>query len=247
MPALPNKPVARTPSALSARPLRAAALCAGLLAGCLLGTSLAQAQTAAAPAAAPKLQGLPPAGADSFKEIAATPALLKQVRAGGYTLYLRHGPTDNAKADRTPSVDLNDCNTQRPLTDAGRQLMKQVGEHMSKAQLPVAEFFVSPMCRARESAALAMPKLKAVVDNNLMYVANFTDAEKAPIIANTRKLLASPAPKGSNRLVLAHAPNLMDLIGYFPKEGTLVIFQPKGDNFEYLGSVPPSLWPSVLP
>ena len=216
-------------------------LCATLVLACLTAT----AQTAAP--ATPKLQGLSPAGADSFKEIPATAALLKQVRGGGYTLYMRHGPTDNSKADRTPSVDLNDCNTQRPLTDAGRQLMKQVGEHLQKAQIPVAEFFVSPMCRARESAALAVPRSKAVVDNNLMYVANFTDAEKAPIIANTRKLLASPPPKGSNRLVLAHAPNLMDMMGYFPKEGTLVIFQPKGDSFEYLGSVPPTLWPSVLP
>ncbi len=213
----------------------------------LLPATWAQTPAPAASAAAPKLQGLAPAGADAFKEIAATQALLRKVRDGGYTLYLRHGPTDNAKADRMPAVDLNDCSTQRPLTEAGRELMTKVGEHIRKAQLPIGEFRVSPMCRAKESAAAALPKLQPVVDNNLMYVANFTDADKAPIIANTRKLLSSPVAKGTNRLVLAHAPNLMDLMGYFPKEGTLVIFQPKGDNFEYLGSVPPTLWPQLLP
>lgn len=198
-------------------------------------------------AQAPKLQGLAPAAAAAFEEVAATPALLQKVREGGYTLYLRHGPTDNSKADRMPAVDLNDCSTQRPLTAAGRDLMAKVGDYMRRARLPIGEFRVSPMCRAKDSAAAVMPKMAAVVDRNLMYVANFTDAQKAPIIANTRQLLSSPVPAGTNRLVLAHAPNLMDLMGYFPKEGTLVILQPLGDRFEYLGSVPPTLWPALMP
>jgi hypothetical protein len=77
-----------------------------------------------------------------------------------------------------------------------------------------------------------------------MYVANFTDGEKAPIIANTRRLLSTTVPVGSNRLVLAHAPNLMELMGYFPKEGTLVIFSPRGEKegFDYIASIPPALW-----
>lgn len=183
-----------------------------------------------------------------FLEVAANADTLRQVRAGGFALYLRHGPTNNAIADRVPTVDLNDCSTQRPLTEEGRQLMAKVGESMRKARIPIGEFRVSPMCRARQSAAAAFPKLSPVVDNNLMYVANFTDVDKAPIIVNTRKLLATPVPGGTNRLVLAHAPNLTDLIGYFPQEGTLVIFHPKGekDGFDYIASIPPASWDGLL-
>lgn len=183
-----------------------------------------------------------------FVEITATADTLRQLRTGGYTLYLRHGPTNNAIADRVPAVDLNDCSTQRPLTDAGRQLMAKVGESFRKARIPIGEFRVSPMCRAKQSAAAAFPKITPVVDKQLMYVANFTDAEKAPIIANTRRLLSAPPPKGSNRLVLAHAPNLMELMGYFPKEATLVIFQPKGepDGFAYVASIAPTAWTGLL-
>ena len=147
-----------------------------------------------------------------------------------------------------PAVDLNDCRTQRPLTKAGRQLMAKVGASMRKARISIGEFRVSPMCRARESAAAAFPKLSPVVDNKLMYVANFTDVEKAPIIANTRTLLSTPVPSGSNRLVLAHAPNLMDLMGYFPKEGTLVVLRPKGEQtgFDYVASISPAAWAGLL-
>lgn len=205
-------------------------------------------QDAAKVLPAATLHGLPPAGAAKFTEVAATADLVHKLQNGGYTLYLRHGPTDNTKADRVPAVDLDDCSTQRPLTEEGRALMTKVGEYIRKAKIPFAELRVSPLCRARDSAAAAFPRFKAAVDNNLMYVANFTSEQKAPIIANTRQLLSSPVVMNSNRIVLAHAPNLMDLIGYFPKEGTLVVFLPKGkEGFEYVASIPPTLWPALLP
>ena len=202
--------------------------------------------------ASAQVQPKPPAtavaAAGQFKEVPATYEVLQQLRAGGYALYLRHGLTDNTRPDRTPKVDLADCTTQRPLIDAGRQQMVQVGDAMRKAGILLEEIRVSPMCRARESAAAAFPKAMPVVDNKLMYVANFTSAEKEPIIANTRMLLSKPVAPGANRLLLAHAPNLMDSIGYFPKEGTLVIFRPLGEaqGFEYVASVLPTAWDSLL-
>ncbi|HZX29843.1 MAG TPA: histidine phosphatase family protein, partial [Rhodocyclaceae bacterium] len=154
----------------------------------------------------------------------ATKANLQEIRGGGYVLYLRHGLTDRSRPDRAPQVDLNDCSTQRPLSDEGRKLMARIGEYLRKAAIPIAEVRVSPLCRARESAQIVFGENKFVVDNQLMYSGNMTDQEKAPVVARTRALLTQPVPAGSNRLILAHAPNLMDAIGYFPKqEGTLVI------------------------
>jgi phosphohistidine phosphatase SixA len=191
----------------------------------------------------------PEAAASKFVEVQATADTLRQLHAGGYVLYLRHGSTNNAQSDRLPTVDLADCNSQRPLSDAGRQLMARVGEAMRQAQIPIGEFRVSPMCRTRESAAAAFPTRMPLVDNNLMYISNFTSAEKVFIIANTRDLLSNRVPLGSNRLLLGHAPNLMDLMGYFPKEGTMVIFRPKGTQagFDYVASVLPTAWVRLRP
>lgn len=189
-----------------------------------------------------------PTAASEFVEVQASAETLVRVRRGGYVLFLRHGLTDSARADRIPKVDLNDCQTQRPLTEAGREQMAAVGAFMRRASIPIGEFRVSPMCRARESAAAAFPSLKPQVDEQLMYVANFTDIEKAPIVANTRRLLSAPVAPGENRLVLAHAPNLMEVMGYFPKEGTLVILRPKGEasGFEYVASVLPTAWKGLV-
>ena len=202
------------------------------------------------------LCGLPLSGVQAqtaepaFVEKMATPALLAELRKGGYVLYMRHGTTDNSRADRAPAVDLNDCNTQRVLNDEGRKLSASVGQAIAKAKIPVGEVFHSPMCRARESAELAFPALRGKLqpELNLAYTANLTAEEKKPVLAATRKLVSTPVAPGSNRVLVAHAPNMADLMGYFVKpEGTMVVLRPLGnDKFEYIASIPPTLWPSLL-
>jgi phosphohistidine phosphatase SixA len=186
----------------------------------------------------------------AFVEKMATPALLADLRRGGYVLYMRHGTTDNSRADRAPTVDLNDCNTQRVLNDDGRKLAASLGQTIAKARIPVGEVFHSPLCRARESAELSFPSMRGKLqqDMNLAYTANLTAEEKKPVLVATRKLVSTPVAAGTNRVLVAHAPNMADLMGYFVKpEGTMVVIRPLGDGqFEYIASIPPTLWPALL-
>lgn len=189
----------------------------------------------------------PMSKAPSFKETLATKATLEQVRQGGFVLYMRHGNTDNSRPDRAPAVDLKDCSTQRPLNDEGRRVTAQVGEAIRAARLPLGEIFVSPMCRAKESATAAFgPDFQ--VEDNLMYTANLTSEQKKPILATTRRLLSDPVPAGINRVIVAHAPNMADLLGFFVKpEGTVLVIRPMGNGqFEYVASIHPAMWPELL-
>lgn len=195
-----------------------------------------------------------PAGAAdadaAFVEKKADKQLLAQVRKGGFVLYMRHGTTDNSRADRAPNVDLNDCNTQRVLNDEGRQVAVEVGKFIARAQWPVGDVFHSPLCRARETAQLAFPQQRKGLreDLNLAYTANLTSEQKVPVVAATRALVSAPVAAGTNRVIVAHAPNMADLMGYFVKpEGTVVILRPFGNNqFEYLASIHPGDWAGLL-
>ena len=182
-----------------------------------------------------------------FEVKQAVAAIIPQLQAGGFVLYMRHGPTDTTKPDRVPTVDLNDCSTQRPLTEAGRQLAARVGAAIKKAGIPVGEVHASPMCRTKETAEAAFGRYQ--VDQYLMYTSNLTAAEKVPRIANTRRLLSTPVAAGANRVIVAHAPNLMDVIGYFPKpEAVVVVFKPLGDKgFEYVATIFPEQWAELVP
>jgi phosphohistidine phosphatase SixA len=183
----------------------------------------------------------------SFTEKLATRATIDEVRVGGFVLYMRHGNTDTSRPDRVPQVDLGDCSTQRPLIEEGRRTAAQVGEAIRKARIPVGEIFVSPMCRTKETAQLAFGA-KFSIDNGLMYTSNLTSQEKVATLEATRARLSAPVAAGANRVLVAHAPNLMDIMGYFIKpEATVAIFRPLGENkFEYVASVPPSLWSELL-
>lgn len=186
----------------------------------------------------------------AFKEVFADKALLAQVRQGGYVLYMRHGTTDNSRADRAPHVDLNDCSTQRVLNDEGRKLAVALGKSIRQARIPVGEIFHSPLCRAAETTQLAFggQGIHTVAENHLMYTANLTTEEKQPVLQATRRLLSNPVPTGTNRVVVAHAPNMADLIGYFIKpEGTIAVILPEGEQgFRYIASIPPALWGALL-
>lgn len=182
-----------------------------------------------------------------FVEVMASRDTLAKLQQGGYVLYVRHGYTDNARPDRFPNVDLADCTTQRVLSEQGRKLMRDVGKSVRKAKIPLGEIFVSPMCRTRESAKLAFGE-KFETAEALMYSANMTSEEKRPRLEALKKLLTAPLPAGSNRLLLAHAPNLADLIGFFVKpEGAMVVFAQGGpEGYEYVASIPPELWNDLL-
>jgi phosphohistidine phosphatase SixA len=202
----------------------------------------------ALPAAPLAAEAANPPDTAKFTEVPATREILAEVRKGGFVLYLRHGNTDNTKPDRVPTVDLDDCSTQRPLSAEGRRIAATVGEQLRATHLPIGEIQISPLCRVRDTAAAAFPRQQPVVNDHLMYTANLPAAQKAPIVEETRRLLSEPVAGGSNRLIIAHAPNLMDLIGYFPKEATLAIFRPKGKgDFDYVASIPPALWPVLHP
>jgi len=193
------------------------------------------------------VQGVNAADFTPFVTKIITIETLNQLQAGGFVLYMRHGPTDTSRPDRVPRVDLNDCTTQRPLTEEGRAVAAQVGKAIRQAAISIGEIQTSPMCRTRQTAEAAFGRIP-VTNVNLMYTSNLTSDEKVPKIKELRQLLSAPVPAETNRVLVAHAPNLMDVMGYFVKpEATVVVFKPLGEQgFEYIASIEPQQWQELL-
>jgi phosphohistidine phosphatase SixA len=176
-----------------------------------------------------------------------TPALINQLRDGGYVLFMRHTNTDASKPDRLPNVDLNDCSTQRPLTEEGLEIARQIGRKIRKAKIPIGEVISSPMCRAKETAKAAfVPEFS--VNNLLIFTSNMTDKDKAPVVEAARELISRPVENKANRVLVGHAQTLMEMIGYLPKpEGTIVVFKPMGDkHFKYIATIEPVQWNTLI-
>jgi broad specificity phosphatase PhoE len=77
-----------------------------------------------------------------------------RLREGRLVLLMRHGSTEPGLGD-PPGYRLDDCRTQRNLSDAGRAEARHVGERLREARVPIAKVYTSPWCRCRETAQLA--------------------------------------------------------------------------------------------
>ncbi len=174
----------------------------------------------------------------------------EQLKQGGFVLYMRHGITDTSRDDVSPIVDYQDCDVQRILSEEGKRQAVKIGMMLKKAKIPIIQILHSPLCRARETAELAFPHMLKLLQANayLASSSNLTAAEKAPQLRGIRQLLGMPVPEHHNRLLISHAPNLYDLMGYFVKpEGTIVVFRPQGgENFVYVGSLTPRMFEQML-
>src|SRR5690554_851438 len=74
----------------------------------------------------------------TFQVIPATAEHIQQLKQGGYVIYMRHGLTDARFPDLIP-IDLDDVESQRPLSDAGIKLLDQVGKHVRSEERRVGK------------------------------------------------------------------------------------------------------------
>jgi broad specificity phosphatase PhoE len=150
-------------------------------------------------------------------------ALLAELRAGGYTLFVRHGSRDRGSAPSNPAFDrayLIDPSLMPPdfrsgicLNEVGRAESRLLGQFFRRAKIPVGEVLASPLCRARETAELSVERVDRI-DPDLVIDNVFAGAaERAPRAARLRKLLDQTPRGGTNRLLFSHS-GVLETQGY---------------------------------
>jgi broad specificity phosphatase PhoE len=80
-------------------------------------------------------------------------ATLDGLRAGGLIMLMRHAQTVPGTGD-PPGFRLDDCSTQRNLSEDGRAQARRVGDRLRAEQIPVDRVLTSAWCRCRETAEL---------------------------------------------------------------------------------------------
>jgi len=172
--------------------------------------------------------------------------LVQALRGGGYVLYFRHGITDHSTHDSDRN-NLQNCATQRLLSEEGRAQMRDVGRAIGELGIRVSTVLSSPYCRSIDTATQAFGHM--VVDADLKHTVTADEATAARQAQALRKLLATPPPEpGTNSVLSAHTANLQDATGIWPKpEGVAVVFQPvAGGGYRYIATIAPDRWQALL-
>jgi len=174
-----------------------------------------------------------------------TAELLDALREGGYILYFRHAITDHSTHDRDRN-NLQNCATQRLLSEEGRAQMRDIGQAIRDLGIQVSTILSSPYCRSIDTAMQGFGRMQ--IDTDLKHTVT-ADEETAERQAKAlRKLLSTPPAAGSNTVLSSHTANLQDATGIWPKpEGVAVVFQPTADGgYRYVATIVPDRWRELL-
>jgi len=150
-------------------------------------------------------------------------ALWAALRAGGHVALIRHTATIGGAGD-PPGFRLDDCATQRNLTEEGRGQARRLGETFRAEGVPVGKVLSSQWCRCRETVALMGldPIEPAPTFNNAFTFRDRVDE----LTAGARAIVAAWSGPGT-LVVSTHGANILPLTGVMPEEGGVVVV--KGD------------------
>lgn len=166
--------------------------------------------------------------------------LLPALRMGGYVFYFRHMSSRHDQEDKKP-LDLENCATQRNLSEGGRRQATLIGKAFKKLAIPVSSVFSSPFCRCKETAMLAFGT--AEISPDLYFAAGLAKNERSAKGEALRMMLNTVPSGPRNTVIVAHSANLEEAVGFWPKpEGAAYLFRPGADGLRAIGRLPPELW-----
>ena len=152
-------------------------------------------------------------------------SLWRALRDGQAAVLMRHalapGTGDPAR------FSLEDCATQRKLSNEGRQQAREIGDAFRANGIPAATVRSSRWCRCLETARLLdlgpvqpFPALDSF----------FAARERGPTqTAELREFLSRPHV-GPPRVLVTHQVNITALTGVFPSSGEMIVIQPVADG-----------------
>lgn len=152
----------------------------------------------------------------AFAQTAAdVPELL---RKGGCALMLRHAQTEPGIGD-PPGYRLDQCNTQRNLSNEGREQAKQIGQWFEFRGLKPQSVHASAWCRCKDTAELAFGQyallgaLGSTFDNR-----NQQDSQTQKLRTRLKNI-----PNGQFEVWVTHQVNITALTGEVPAMGEAML------------------------
>ena len=156
---------------------------------------------------------------------------------------MRHGQTRRteleleAKSRAEGRFSLNDCSTQRNLSDEGLAEAKEAGMQFRRLKLPVARYLSSRYCRVAQTARMFA--------DDLAYSEALTSdgpvVKQPERIQGARALLSEKPPAGKNTMLFAHQGIFFEATRLTVQEGWAVVLMPGHFN-RIVARIAPADW-----
>src|SRR5262245_58542484 len=160
--------------------------------------------------------------ADAADDTAAWAAL----RGDGHVALIRHASAPGPAGDPA-GYKVDDCATQRKLSEQGRADARALGERFRTAQVKVGKVVRSQWCRCRQTAELMnFGPPEAAPTFTHAYVLH---SRRDELTAGARAMIG--AWRGPGTLVIVtHGENIQLMLGLRPREGEVIVVTPDHGN-----------------
>lgn len=152
--------------------------------------------------------------------------LFSELRNGGLVVLMRHTSTEGGAGDQ-PGFTLDDCSTQRNLSQRGRDEAVRIGERFRRERVPISRVYSSPWCRCRDTATLAF----GAAEDWEPLSSFFEHPHREPQLSeHVRKRIggySSRRPKGIVVMV-THNVNIAALTRHSVAPGGIIVVRPDG-------------------
>lgn len=156
---------------------------------------------------------------------------------GGHAALMRHAETVPGTGD-PPGFRLEDCGTQRNLSEAGRRQAARLGEAFRARGVRVGRVLSSQWCRCLDTGTMmGLGPVEAAPAALNSFFAGQGSAQAAT--AALRALLAGLPREGPIAVLVTHQVNVTALTGVFPAMGETLVLRLDGEGrFPVVGRIP---------
>ena len=162
--------------------------------------------------------------ADSNKD------LLKQLTEGGKLIFIRHA---YAPGSGDPNnFNLNDCSTQRNLSDRGKKQAEHIGIIFRENKIEIDEVYSSEWCRCKETAEIAFTNFTTKNFLNSFYSSNYAKNKTKQIKDLMKFVKKNDFEK--NIIFVTHYVLISEVLDYAPSSGEIIV---SDKDFNMIGSI----------
>ena len=154
-----------------------------------------------------------PIKADLYKN------LINQLKDGEKLIFIRHA---YAPGNGDPAgFNLNDCSTQRNLSEDGKKQAQRIGEFFNKNKIEIDKVLSSEWCRCKETAKIAFKNYSTNSFLNSFYSSKFSKNKDKQVRAFNNYIKNLETKK--NLILVTHYVFISEVLNYGPSSGEIVV------------------------
>ncbi len=145
--------------------------------------------------------------------------LIENLKKGGKLIFIRHA---FAPGGGDPvNFNINDCTTQRNLSESGRIQSKKIGKFFLDNNIKIKNVYSSEWCRCKDTASIAFKNYETKSFLNSFFSSKFADNKKQQM-EDFQKFLLEWDRK-TNLIFVTHYVVISELFDYSSYSGEIVI------------------------